>query len=227
MEETVDKCAMCVMRGDLEGLKKLKKEIPVRRRSNLDRLAASYSRLEIVKWLHRINYRMNWRIVVYEASKVRCWEILKFAYETGPAVTTRLNILYWAVSHDSIDILDWSQTLNPPMPLEWSLIECAIEKNSIKSLRWLIVNECPFGETRKKFDFEFKRIMLTKVTHHTQNVEEMWRMWRLWRSFGNGGCSRYEKYVEWPPEEVMKDVIELMTLSLMSELIEILGIEDS
>jgi hypothetical protein len=94
----------------------------------------------------------------------------------------------------------------------------------MKSLRWLIVNECPFGETRKKFDFEFERIILKKVTHHTQNVKEVWR---LWKSFGDGGCSRYEKYVEWPPEEVMKDVIELMTLSLMSEIEEILGIEDS
>jgi hypothetical protein len=210
----VGRCKVCVRNGDLEGLKKLSSNLSVRKwKQGLDELAASISQSEIVEWLYQNNYRMRWHLVIDEACKVKCRKILEFAYRTESY--TGITILLHAISFECSEILDWSQTLNPPIPLNWYMIIFSIEYGRMKSLEWLLLNGCPFGDFQQKFDFEFERTLLEKVTRHTQNVEEVWK---LWKSFGDEECSRHEKYVEWPPEEVMKDVIELMTLSLISEL---------
>jgi hypothetical protein len=213
-----DKCKVCIRNGDLEGLKELSKKIPVEKwRVNLDEFAASHSQLEIVEWLHHNNYRMRWLNVAFGAGRSRNRKILELAYRSDPDSDFGFRLLYWAIFSRKQHVLEWSQSLAPPIPLEWSLVTCAIEENNMESLRWLIMNRCPFGKSFRYFGATSRKdLMLELCSEHTQKIQEVER---LWRSFGDGGCLDHEEYVEWPPEEVMKDMIEIMNETLFSELI--------
>lgn len=230
------KCLQYVKEGDIDQLEKLTLKYPVSQwRVKIDSEAAWRSQLKVVIWLRDSGYRMNWRRVAVEACQADCLEIVQLSYrevEHTNREDLECYLLISAVNNKRYAILEWSQTLSPPIRLIRVLINVAIENQDCKILEWLLKNGCPIPNDFHRY-LKRSKEPLSEILHFYKapgkwecregrqeecrycQIEKIPKVWEEWSEYQGEG--EYSTYIQWPPEEVMEEIVKMMTQESLRE----------